>query len=260
MNPLQISESTITVGENTAEQPAINLRLGDAFAGLASLTDQSCDVTITDPPFDTRTHRACLESSRAQKGKRRIDEALPFPPLDDAQIELAASELARVTRRWILVFCAERQIETWATSLEQAGARYVRLGFALRTNPRPQMSGDRPGTAGDPIVIAHAGSSGKMRWNGGGSPARWMTPPTHREQGGQVHPTQKSLSLMETLVASFSDPSELVLDPFAGAGTTAVAARQTGRRFIGWEIDPGYHELAMRRIENAREQLCLEMG
>ena len=64
----------------------------------------------------------------------------------------------------------------------------------------------------------------------------------------QIHPTQKPLSLMRDLLGDFSDPGELVCDPFAGSGTTAVACKELGRRFVGWEIDPSYHALACARV------------
>jgi site-specific DNA-methyltransferase (adenine-specific) len=65
---------------------------------------------------------------------------------------------------------------------------------------------------------------------------------------------------MRALVEAFTDQTELILDPFAGVGTTAVVARQTGRRFLGWEINPAYHARALARVANAREQLALEWG
>lgn len=73
----------------------------------------------------------------------------------------------------------------------------------------------------------------------------------------RVHPTQKPLALMAALVRDFTDPGDLVCDPFAGSGTTGVACRRMGRRFIGWERDPKYHAIATRRIGAAREQMDL---
>lgn len=247
------------VRANARARGVIDLRLGDAFEGLAALEPGSVDVTITDPPFDQRTHRAALEVGDWRAGGRRLGAALPFSPLDSPALAKMAKLLARVTRRWIIVFAAERQLEPWAVGLETGGARFIRLGYALRKNPRPQMSGDRPAPAADPIVIAHAGSA-DMRWNGGGAPARWETPGARYDHGGQVHPCQKPLPLIRSLVEAFSDPGELVIDPFAGVGTTAVACKEAGRRFLGWEIGPAYHAAALRRLDDTREQLGLGLA
>jgi site-specific DNA-methyltransferase (adenine-specific) len=72
-----------------------------------------------------------------------------------------------------------------------------------------------------------------------------------------VHTTQKPEALMEALIRDFTDPGDLILDPFAGSGTTGVAAIRLGRRFIGWEKDPKYHAIALKRLTAAREQLEL---
>jgi DNA modification methylase len=62
------------------------------------------------------------------------------------------------------------------------------------------------------------------------------------------HPSQKPLELIRKLVACGSDPGDLVLDPFLGSGTTAVAAQSLNRRWLGIEIDPGYVKVAQDRL------------
>ena len=67
------------------------------------------------------------------------------------------------------------------------------------------------------------------------------------------HPTQKPEKLVAKLMLASSNPGDVVLDPFLGAGTTAVVAQKLGRRFVGVEIDPGYCCTALRRLEIAAE-------
>jgi site-specific DNA-methyltransferase (adenine-specific)/modification methylase len=62
---------------------------------------------------------------------------------------------------------------------------------------------------------------------------------------------------MSSLVSLFSDPGELICDPFMGSGSTGVAAVQSGRKFIGVEREPRYFEIAVRRIEDAQRQSSL---
>lgn len=59
---------------------------------------------------------------------------------------------------------------------------------------------------------------------------------------------------MRHLVEDFSDCTDTVFDPFMGSGTTGVACMQLGRRFIGCEIDPGYFDIAAKRIADAATQ------
>jgi site-specific DNA-methyltransferase (adenine-specific) len=63
-----------------------------------------------------------------------------------------------------------------------------------------------------------------------------------------VHPTQKPLELVRRLVAAACRPGELVVDPFAGSGTTFVACEALGRRWLGCEIDPGFQNVIVERL------------
>jgi site-specific DNA-methyltransferase (adenine-specific) len=74
---------------------------------------------------------------------------------------------------------------------------------------------------------------------------------------GKVHPTQKPESLYAYLTKTYTNPGDTILDICAGSGTTGVACMQLGRRFIGVEIDPGYFEIARKRIEQAAKQMIL---
>jgi site-specific DNA-methyltransferase (adenine-specific)/modification methylase len=74
------------------------------------------------------------------------------------------------------------------------------------------------------------------------------------EKGGKErwHPTQKPVALMRWCIEQTK--SSLILDPYMGSGTTGVAALQLGRKFIGIELDPGYFDIACKRIEEAWKQ------
>jgi len=71
------------------------------------------------------------------------------------------------------------------------------------------------------------------------------------------HPTQKPLLLIEKLIAVHSNQGDIILDPFLGSGTTAIAAHNTGRFFIGIEKEPKYVEIARKRLEQAQAQQSL---
>lgn len=73
------------------------------------------------------------------------------------------------------------------------------------------------------------------------------------EQRGD-HPTQKPIGVMKWCIGHLPDPSNTILDPFMGSGTTGVAAVQMGRKFIGIEREPKYFDIACKRIEDAQRQ------
>lgn len=68
-----------------------------------------------------------------------------------------------------------------------------------------------------------------------------------------IHPTQKPVTLLEYLIRTYTNEGETVLDNCMGSGSTGVAAVNTGRSFIGMELDPGYFETACKRIAEAKE-------
>jgi DNA modification methylase len=116
----------------------------------------------------------------------------------------------------------------------------------------PQFTGDRPGIGCEAITVAHR--RGRKRWNGGGKRGIYRVA---IESGERIHTTQKPLELIEALVRDFTDPGELILDPFAGSGTLHVAAKRPGRNALGWELNEAWHAAAVRRIDAAREQFQL---
>ena len=74
----------------------------------------------------------------------------------------------------------------------------------------------------------------------------------------EEHPTQKPVELMMRLIKTHSKEGDLVLDPFMGSGTTAVACRILGRNFIGFEIDKKYHAMAEARLKPYLNQVKLQ--
>lgn len=80
-----------------------------------------------------------------------------------------------------------------------------------------------------------------------------------RARDGWFHPTQKPPGLMKWCIG-FTKDGSVIFDPYMGSGTTGIASAQMGRKFVGIEIDPGYFEVACRRIEAAQRQTRMEFG
>lgn len=85
---------------------------------------------------------------------------------------------------------------------------------------------------------------------------KWMWNGMLRKNGEarEGHPTQKPFEVMKWAIGHLPEPNQSILDPFMGSGTTGVAAVKLGRCFTGIEIDPGYFDIAVRRIEQALRQ------
>ena len=236
---------------------------GDCLSVMATMPALSVDHTITDPPFETEAHtkqRRALKDNSQKRGVedrgelRRVDKVLSFPALSETDRKIAAREFGRLTRRWVVAFCQIEAIAAWRRQLvDEGGLDWIRGGIWHKPNGMPQFTGDRPGMGFEALAIAHP--AGRKKWNGGGRHAVWSVPLDHRAGGGgqNEHETRKPDAIMLALVADFTDPGDLILDPFAGSGTTGVAALRLGRRFIGVERDEKYFQLACDRLR-AEEQ------
>lgn len=231
---------------------------GECIEWLRGLHDKSADHTITDPPYEAEAHtkqRRTIggQATAKRKALRGVrPAALDFAAITPAARDAVSREIVRVTRGWAIVFCQVEGALRWQECLVSAGAKPRRIGVWVKPNGQPQMSGDRPGMGYESIVFVWCGRGGS-RWHGGGRAGVFThaiyTVASRRASRRAGHPTEKPLSLMTELVSLFTDPGDLVLDPYAGSGTTGVACLRLGRRFAGAEQDERWVRLARERFD-----------
>ena len=217
------------------------------------------DHIIMDPPYEAEAHAAGRRLLSHTKTTRRsiVEAPLDFAAITDDVRAFVCEFAARTCSGWALAFCQAEAIAAWRAAFEDSGASWRRAMVWVKPDSSPQLSGDRPAQGFESIAAAWYGE-GRSAWNGGG--ARGVFTVGKHDPGvghggpGNEHPTQKPIALMDTLVSLFSQPLEIVCDPFMGSGTTGVACVRNGRRFIGVEADQRYFDLACRRIEEAHRQ------
>lgn len=206
---------------------------------------------LTDPPFEDHMH----VSKENARGIRTDGHASP-KPLDFTSItsirDQAAEKMVALCDGWLLAFCTPEGIAPWRDAIEMAGAHYKRACFWYKPDSAPQFNGQGPAMAVEPFVTAWCGS-GVSVWNGGGRRNLFQAMTNNSDREG-THPTEKPDALMRELISLFTNPGDLILDPFMGSGTTGVAAVKLGRRFIGIEKDPRYFEIARQRLSQALAQ------
>lgn len=217
----------------------------DCLHVLPWLPDKSVGHVLQDPPYEAEAHTK-FRTTRAVKEGRMSDAAIDFAPITtDLRAEVSA-EGVRIGRGWLLAFCQVEAVGAWRSVLEAAGATWGRGQVWVKPDSSPQFTGDRPAQGFECIATAWCGE-GRMSWNGGGR--RGVYQHCINSGDGNDHPTQKPDKLMLDLVRLFTDPGEVILDCFAGSGTTGVAALRLGRRAILIERDPKYAAIARQRME-----------
>lgn len=256
--------------------PRVTLATAHFLELAQRMAARSVDHTLTDPPYLEHTHESQRRGG-GRPGKRGavVDSARPldFTHLTPEARIAYATQIARITRRWALVFTDVEGFDGWRLDLEAAGMVYVRQlvwvrgtldlreGAAVVKGRKgsPQFTGDRPAQGHEAIVLAHAAGA-RLRWNG----RHARTDGTGGLTGGgtvyttdivtkdvRLHSAQKPLPLMRELVRDFTSPGETIFDPFAGSGTTLLAAVLEGRRAEGCEVIPRHAASARARVEAA---------
>lgn len=200
------------------------------------------DHIITDPPYSAKVHELHASGRRATSRADGNERAqLDF---NNTTADALRSLFEKVIiNRWA-VLTLDEYLQAEIRDKPPDGWRYVRSGVWIKPGSIPQISGNKPAMGWEPVAILHSDQSA-MKWNGGGADAVWRYNVVHGE-----HSTQKPLGLYLRFVNLFTDPNEVIFDPFMGSGTTLVAAKQSGRRAFGCEINKHYCELAAGRLSN----------
>jgi len=201
---------------------------GDAMAGLKTLPDKSIDLILTDPPYGKRADKG-TNGFGAAKNRRYDggwDSKAPPPEL--------FKEMFRVAKN-LIVF----------------GGNY----FSNNLPPSNcWIFWDKKGDT----AFQNPFADGELIYTTFKKPVKRIV---FRQQGfirdskdKRYHPTQKPTELVQMLLEQFSEPGQVICDPFMGSGTTAVAAAKTGRHYIGWEIDPGYFDVCRERLDEIEKE------
>ena len=212
---------------------------GDCLDVLRSMPDASVDAVVTDPPYGINV------APDGRIGGSNVAESTQYRAA-------TWDEKGLSTEQW--------------SELKRVSKTQVVFGFNHLTDVLGPCSG---------VIVWDKKcknnwfdnfSDCELAWTSKRGPARvyrhmWMGAlrASEKEAGARVHPTQKPVELMRWVVENWVGEGATVLDPFCGSGTTGVACVQTGRNFIGIELDPGYCDIARRRIADA-VPLCAEVA
>jgi site-specific DNA-methyltransferase (adenine-specific) len=250
------------------------IHVGECLEFLRSLPDHSIDHCITDPPYnisgyDDKRKIGWLDSNATwtkSKNFNKINENWDkFSDEDYANFTHAwLAEIKRIVKPNgnILVFGSYHNIYQVGVALERLDLKINNSIIWYKRNAFPNITGRMLCESTEQIVWAVNGSKKHAKnWifnydvlktltaNGKQMRNMWdipMTPMSEKKHG--KHPSQKPLVLSERLVLGFTNPGDLIIDPFLGSGSFLVAAKNLERHFIGVEREAEYAELAKKRL------------
>ena len=254
----------------TRGAPAPNqLITGDCLEAMRAWPDGCIDHCIVDPPFN-------IGSGSGRKGKSGLRWAFSsHVTMDETWDSFTKDEFFAFNVEWltevarvvkpngnILVFGTYHNIYQLGFILQSVLDRRILNSVVwFKPNAQPNITARTLTESTEQIIWAVNGTPAKATgwtfnyWDAkemnGGKQMRnlWDFPVTSkRERAAGKHPSQKPLALLERAVLLASQPGELVLDPFGGAGTLAVAAAKHGREWLMIESVPEYAEIARTRI------------
>jgi site-specific DNA-methyltransferase (adenine-specific) len=217
----------------------INLILGDCLERMKEIPDGSIDMVLTDPPYgmDFQSNRRVVN---AKFLKIANDNNLNWVDsfIDECHRVMAVNSS-------IYFFCSWHNIDHFKQAIE----RKFKLKNMIVWVKNNHGSGDLKGGYAPQHEIVFYACKGRVLNRGKRLPD--VIYADKIPSAKLVHPTEKNISMLEIFVGQHTDAGMLVLDPFMGSGTTGVACINLNRNFIGIELDPDYHRIALERINNA---------
>jgi site-specific DNA-methyltransferase (adenine-specific)/modification methylase len=225
----------------------------DALEFLKTIPDNSVDLVVTDPPYNVSQKQDLKINGRIIK-KNFGDWDFGFNPAP------ILAELRRVLKPTgqIYVFCGTEQIPIYMQEfIEKWYFRNLLVWY--KTNPPPRLSKTNFVFANEYIVYAikEKGKPSLSTFNFSSQTTMHNTFISGSLQGKErlkekngtaIHPTQKPLAILRKLISTSSQEGDIILDPFMGIGSTAVACKELKRNYIGCEINQKYIEYAKKRL------------
>ena len=250
------------------------LYLGDAYSLIKQLPDKSIDLIITDPPYeivgggnggcfgvehrDYHNEYKTLARNDHRREGLRIIENTKKSVRDNLNCICAGfdysilDEFDRVMKKVnIYIWCNKNQISSLMKHYEDKGCN-VDLLVWHKTNPIPTCNNKY---LSDLEYCVFARDEGIGLGGTYETKSKLMESSCNKEDKDLfLHPTIKPINFIENFVMNSSEEGALILDPFMGSGTTCLAAKHLGRKYIGFEINQKYYNIAVDRLNGINQK------
>lgn len=220
----------------------IDLRLG---RWQDVLSDVTCDALIFDAPYSVKTHAVAAHDTKRNDGYDASGLVADYDPLTPDDVRAFCESWADRCRGWMVSITDFTLAPIWKAEMERVGRyAFAPVGCTLR-GMSVRVQADGPSSW---MLYAMTSRPAALAcW--GVLPGGYHGPFNNTREGStHAGGRGKPPWLMRALVRDYSKPGDLVVDPFAGWGSTLLAARALNRRTLGAELDADAHAEASRRI------------
>lgn len=224
----------------------------DALEGLRQIADESVGLVVTDPPYAIAS-----PTKLTMRGKRIMSTADlwgswdTFPHPFDYHVFICAiiAECYRILRPGgaLYMFTAREHNGQFVRRAVERGFVYRNTIAMVRKSPLPSLAKSNWRSGFELCLYVTKGKPAAFNFLSQAECNNVMQYGTRFKHS--QHPTEKPLEVIRRIVEVSSDAGDLVVDPFMGSGTTAVAAKMTRRKFLGFEKSAEYVSMAEERLE-----------
>lgn len=213
--------------------------------GIKRLPDNCIDLIVSDPPYLLNQRgNAGNSGGMLQKELNKKGKVFEF---NSVNIEDYLHELYRVLKdgTHCYIMCNHVNLTHFLKVIDDSKFHFIKCLIWQKGN---LIMGTKYMNAFEYILFMSKGKNRNV--NDCGIPDILSVPNIKTKDigGGNIHDSEKPVRLMEILITQSSNKGDIVLDPFAGSGSTLLACINKNRKYIGWEIDPKYYNLCVKRI------------
>lgn len=218
----------------------------DCLVGIKDIPDFSVDLVIADPPYEFKSTSGGGQFGSFKYGNGRIYRE-EIESMSGGFLKDVLDECIRICKKPnMYIFCSKEQISMILSFASDKGLNYDIITWH-KTNPVPACYNKY---LSDTEYIIFLRGKGVRVYGSYSTKRKWYVTPVNKEDKKLYHhPTCKPVSIIQNLIVNSSVEGDVILDPFIGSGTTAVACMNTGRNFIGFELSEDYYNIANERIK-----------
>lgn len=226
----------------------------DCLVGMKDIPNESIDLIVTDPPY--RVTSKGTSGTMSGYWTNEITNHGKIFKNNDIDIADYIDEFYRILkdRSHCYIMCNNLNLPHFFEVISKSTFNFVKL---LVWDKCSKICGRYYMGQVEHIFLLRKGGDKPINYCGTSDILSFKIKRDKYIGGGNIHDSQKPIELFQTMIENSSQEGETILDPFIGSGTCAIACTRSNRRYLGYELDKKYYDIACKRIKQEQAQLTL---